>query len=73
MASVNPLVTEKVCMENPREETPGSLEQPLFLHTSTEVFQYLTITSTAATCRTDEQERKFTERNEDCLGPDDAF
>lgn len=42
------------------------------LPTNTEAFPHLTITSATPTYRTAEQEWNFEDRNEDCLGPDDA-
>lgn len=69
MASVNSLVTERLCMEKPREGLRNTRWLGVYyLQTSTEIFQYLTITSTISVYMTDDQER-----NEDSLGPGDVY
>lgn len=73
-ASINPLVTERLCMEKPREGLRNTRWLGVYyLQTSTEIFQYLTITSTISVYMTDDQERNIKERNEDSLGPGDVY
>ena len=74
MASMNPLTTEKLWggeslgRAKKHQEAWGHCCSP----TSTEVSQYLTITSAIPMSRTGEQERNFKKRGEGFLGPVDA-